>query len=156
MNPKRMNPKLIVIEDESKKKNRKAKNSCSKTPQKDAIKSSPFSKPNNPCTLCKTTNTASHRTLHGHCGSKIVLIKGFVQATIEPWENSKYWSLSKTTEVSKFRLIQFLSFYQTNVRQTQTQYLPMPASHLGWLKQCTKKICNKALGWSKWSNLEMT
>ncbi|EGG13232.1 uncharacterized protein MELLADRAFT_86716 [Melampsora larici-populina 98AG31] len=85
------NEEIIIIEDESKKDETKkqTKKGCGKTPQKDVIKSCPLSKPNAPCTLCKTNDTVSQKTLYCHCGSKIVLRKGRVEAAVDHWANDK-------------------------------------------------------------------
>ncbi|EGF99129.1 uncharacterized protein MELLADRAFT_118356 [Melampsora larici-populina 98AG31] len=95
---KKNSSKIIIIEDESEKDEceKQTKKTCGKTPQKDVIALCPLSKPNTPCTHCKITETVLHKTLHCHCGSKIVLIKGRVQSALEHWENKKCTNRTNT------------------------------------------------------------
>lgn len=82
--PTKQNPQSNPIQPPNKKP------PTGKTPQTNPILSCPLSKPLKQCSLCRTHDVVNCKTLHCHCGSKIKLPKGRVEAAHDHWNSSMF------------------------------------------------------------------
>ncbi|EGG08741.1 uncharacterized protein MELLADRAFT_61479 [Melampsora larici-populina 98AG31] len=101
----------------------KKKQQTGTTPRRNPILSCPLSKPNKECSRCKTDDTVNQKTLHCHCGSKIKLRKGRLEAAEDHWKSRACKDRTERIEANKV-----LSSWVTVTKVKKT--IDMPCSGL--------------------------
>lgn len=121
------------------------KQKTGKTPQRNPLLSCPLSKADQECSRCKIVKVVNQKTLLCHCGAKIKLPKGRVEASVDHWQTSMFDSLLWMLE----RCLMIPIIYLPGACQSRTRIIGANRDLTTWIgvkkvgtSQSIKKVCS--------------